>query len=76
MTLAVLLDNITDIVGFPSLLKLSTSHEILDLPDRPNSVSVRLCQPKKQENAKFRLTNYNKDKLFSSPFFSTCAKYY
>lgn len=45
MTLTVLLDNVTDVVRFPSLLKLSASHEVLDLSDCPDSVSMCLCQP-------------------------------
>lgn len=47
MTLAVLLDDVADVVRFPSLLKLSASHEVLDFSDCPDSVSVRLCQPAK-----------------------------
>lgn len=58
MTLAVLFDYVTDVVRFSSLLKFSACHEVLDLPDCPDSVPVCFRQPKKRTKfAVHELTN-------------------
>lgn len=53
VALAVLLDHITHIVRFPRLLELPSGHEILDLPDRPYGVSMRLRQPENNSDPIF-----------------------
>jgi hypothetical protein len=46
VTLAVLLDYVADVVRFPSLLKFSACHKVLDLPDCPDSIPMCFRQPK------------------------------
>lgn len=45
VTLTVLLDDITNVVRLPRLLKLSSRYEILYFPNGADSVSVSFCQP-------------------------------
>ena len=40
MSLAILFDYIAHVVRFPCLLEFSPGHEVLDLPNRPNGVSM------------------------------------
>lgn len=41
VALGVLLDHVPDVVRFAGLLELAPRYEVLDLPDRPDRVTVR-----------------------------------
>ena len=47
VSLRVLLDDVADVVGLARLLELAPRHKVLDLPDRPDRVLVRLSQTAK-----------------------------
>ena len=56
MSLWVLFDNVTNVVRFPCLLKLSSCDKILDLSNRTNGIFVCLCQTIK--NMIFSINEY------------------
>lgn len=50
VALAVLFDDVANVVRFTGLLEFPPRHEVLDLPDRPDGVSMRLGQPGNRGN--------------------------
>lgn len=72
VTLAVLFNDVTHIVWFPSLLKLSASHKVFDLPDCPDSIPVCFCQSRKRNRNSSLNRHVTRRERCINYFFHSC----